>query len=201
MHTPNDDRLIRALEATSNASLTGTLHVTHSSGDASIFFEAGSAYFGMLDGQRPTVESFEAKGIERNLVKAAAAAPRARDRFADALMSVGIPGSMVRSYARDTLIETVQHIAGLQDARFSADLRRHPFGPAFLFPVEQLLEDAGVTPSSNPPADTPACQPQADTRFMTSTSSDEALSTDDEGGLRFGLRRRTALRPAMSATE
>ena len=152
MHTPNNDRLIRALRAARDSKLTGALRIGGKDTAGTLFFDGGQVYFGVLDGDKPTTESFQRDGISRDLLKAASSAPRSSDRFADALMSVGAPGAAVRAFGRRAVTTALARFAKIDDAKFSASDHRHPYGPGFTFDVDELLEAIGVIPGKKPVA-------------------------------------------------
>jgi hypothetical protein len=157
MYTPNNDRLIRALRAARDAKLTGALRIVGRDAAGTLFFDGGQVYFGVLDGDKPTTESFERDGISRESLKAAASAPRSNDRFADALMSVGAPGAAVRAFGRRAVTTALAKFAKVEDAKFTASDHGHPYGPGFTFDVDELLEAIGVLPGRKPaPAPTQA---------------------------------------------
>jgi hypothetical protein len=160
MYTPNNDRLIRALRAARDAKLTGALRIVGKDTAGTLFFDGGQVYFGVLDGDRPTTESFERDGISRESLKAASSAPRSNDRFADALMSVGAPGAAVRAFGRRAVTTALARFARIDDAKFSASDHRHPYGPGFTFDVDELLEAIDVIPGRKPAAAAPAPQVQ-----------------------------------------
>jgi len=183
MHTPNDDRLIRALRAARTARLTGALRVETRSDGVTLFFDAGRMYFAAIDGLLPTTESFERNGIAREMLDAAARAPRAKDRFADALMSIGAPGAAVRTFGMRMVLNGLEKAAALIDAQFSAHDRSHPYGPAFTFDTDELLDTLGVTKTAAAPSPP---EPHA--------------PIHEDGGP--GFKRRTGLRAAaMAAAE
>ena len=188
MRTPND-RLIRALRASRDARLTGALRVDAREDGVTIFFDAGHVYFATIDGRRPTTESFKRHGITREMLDDASRAPRANDRFADALMSVGAPATSVRAFGMRCALNGLTRAAQLHDATFSAQDLAHPYGPAFTFETDQLLDSLGFERvTSEPPPVTEAGRP------------DPAEVTDPKlQGL--GFRRRTALRPAAAASQ
>lgn len=161
MYTPNNDRLIRALRAAREAKLTGALRITGGDTAGTLFFDGGQVYFGVLDGDRPTTESFDRDGITREALQAASKAPRANDRFADALMSVGAPGASVRAFGRRAVTMALARFAKIDDAKFSASDHRHPYGPGFTFDVDELLEAIGVLPGKAKPPRAPETAPQA----------------------------------------
>lgn len=167
MHTPNNDRLIRALRAARDAKLTGALRIVGKGTAGTLFFDGGQVYFGVLDGDTPTTESFERDGISRDSLKAASSAPRSNDRFADALMSVGAPGASVRAFGRRAVTTALARFAKIDDAKFSASDHRHPYGPGFTFDVDELLEAIGVIPGKKPMAPPPPSQAQARTAEPT----------------------------------
>ncbi|MGF1666265.1 MAG: hypothetical protein ACFCVC_08340 [Acidimicrobiia bacterium] len=161
MYTPNNDRLIRALRAARDAKLTGALRIVGKDTAGTLFFDGGQVYFGVLDGDRPTTESFERDGISRESLKAASSAPRSNDRFADALMSVGAPGAAVRAFGRRAVTTALARFAKIGDAKFSASDHGHPYGPGFTFDVDELLEAIGVTPGRKSAAVPQQTQEQA----------------------------------------
>jgi hypothetical protein len=183
MHTPNDDRLIRALHAARKARLTGALRVETRSEGVTLFFDTGQMYFATIDGLRPTTESFERHGIAREMLDTAARAPRAKDRFADALTSIGAPGAAVRNFGMRMVLNGLAKAADFVDAEFSAHDRSHPYGPAFTFDTDELLDTLGVGRTKAEP-----------------TSPEPQAQMHDEGGP--GFKRRTGLRAAaMAAAE
>ncbi|MDH4307250.1 MAG: hypothetical protein OEX04_07205 [Acidimicrobiia bacterium] len=188
MHTPNDDRLIRALRAARDARLTGALRVAGRSVAGTLFFDAGHVYFGVLDGDKPAVDSFEKDGITRGMLQAASTTTRAGDRFADELMGVGAPGSAVRAFGRRSITTALAKFVTIEDARFSADDRRHPYGPAFTFDIDDLLEAIEVVPPKTKAA---PVQPAQETVPMPTQP------TGGFGGPAF--KRRTGLRAAAQS--
>lgn len=186
MYTPNNDRLIRALRAAREAKLTGALRIQGRDVAGTLFFDGGQVYFGVLDGDKPTTESFERDGISREALQAASKAPRADDRFADALMSVGAPGAAVRAFGRRAVTTALARFAKLDDAKFSASDHRHPYGPGFTFDVDELLEAIGVLPGKSKPAPAPQRSAQAPAPTEPNTSP---------------LRRRGGLKAAALAAQ
>lgn len=188
MNTPNDDRLIRALHASRDARLTGALRIETDRHGGTIFFDSGQVYFAVIDGQKPSTESFEKDGITRDMLEEASRAPRSGDRFADALMSVGVPGPAVRAFGRRTIIEALLECVTMAEARFTADDRQHPYGPAFTFDVNDLLEAIGVMASKEPAR---AAAPQA--------PAPPQPTYESEAGI--GFKRRTGLKAAAVAAQ
>ncbi len=188
MNMPNDDRLIRALHASRDARLTGALRIETDCAGGTIFFDSGHVYFAVIDGDKPRTESFEKDGITREMLEEASKAPRSNDRFADALMSVGVPGQAVREFGRRTIIEALTKCLGMGEARFTADDRQHPYGPAFTFEVNDLLEAIGAMPTHEPAHQAAAPAP------VPTQPSYEA-----ETGI--GFRRRTGLKAAALAAQ
>lgn len=188
MNTPNDDRLIRALRASRDARLTGALRVETDRHGGTLFFDSGQIYFAVVDGCKPTTASFAQEGITRQMLEGASAAPRSEDRFADALMNVGARGPAVRAFGRRSITFALTRLADLSEARFTADDRRHPYGPAFTFDVEDLLEATGLT------------ETQVQVDVTTNQSVEEPAPIPQETGLGL-LRRRTGLKAAALAAQ
>jgi hypothetical protein len=187
MYTPNDDRLVRALRAARDAKLTGALRVEAPDATGTLFFDSGQIYFAVLDGDKPTTESFAQDGISRDALERASSAPRANDRFADALMSVGAPGAAVRAFGRRAVTTSLAKLAKCRDARFSATDHRHPYGPGFTFDVDELMQAIGVLPGKHS-APAPTSEQQAP----------EPLPAEAGGS---PLRRRGGLKAAAMAAQ
>jgi hypothetical protein len=117
------------------------------------------------------------------MLDTASAEPRARDRFADALMSVGAPGSAVRAFGMHTVLTGLAAAADLVDADFSAHDRSHPYGPAFTFDVGELLTRIGIS----------------DTESTEATYAGDSATPAEESGA--GFKRRTGLRAAAMAAQ
>lgn len=182
MHTPNDDRLIRALDASCQARLTGALRAETKTAGVTLYFESGLLYFATIDGQRPTTDAFERHGIDRSTLDAASRAPRSEDRFADALMSVGAPARSVRAFGMECVLDGLSATSRMEDAQFSAVDLAHPYGPAFSFDPAQLLEYLGFTAT--------------DEEVLAPVNP---VSSPPDRGAAF--RRRTGLRPAALAQQ
>lgn len=186
MYTPKDDRLIRALRASRDARLTGGLRVETETAGVTLFFDVGQLYFATIDGQLPTTVSFGANGITRDMLDEASHAPRANDRFADALMSVGAAGPSVRGFGLRSVLDGLTAAAQLDDARFSAHELAHPYGPAFTFDADELLETIGVLAAKEKPA-----PPEPPAPVISGWEETQPQS--------IGFRRRTGLRAAAAA--
>jgi hypothetical protein len=180
-----------ALRLVKARSRSGALWVKADEVSGLLFFDCGSVYFGSIDGVYPTAADFAACGIDPTQLVAASDAPRAGDRFADALMNAGAPGRAVRQFAHDAIVGTIAALSGADRLSFDLVDRFHPYGPSFLFDVDDLIDECGLESAGHT-----ADAPQAPTGRRTDTAIEVAT---DEEQRPFARRNGIAIRLARLA--